>query len=114
MVKLESEGELTREEVAVFLRKFADELTTAPSDREGGRGQRHEEVSDRDDRSRRVTVIVGGESATVSVPETVAFDVEVSSRSAMLSSGVNQEIKFDLSWELEEPDDAGPGGIEVE
>lgn len=114
MVELESEGELTRNEVAVFLRKFADELAAGPSDGTGGREQRPEETSGGDDRSRRVTLIVGGDSATVTVPETVEFDVEVSSRSALLSSGVNQGIEFELSWDVENPDEAGSGGIEVE
>lgn len=49
----------------------------------------------------RVTLVIGGDSATVTVPEMVEFDIEVSSRSPMFSSGVNQEIEFDLSWEIE-------------
>ena len=50
----------------------------------------------------RITFVVGGESATVTVPETLEFDVEVESRSPLLKSGVNQEVEFHLSWEIEE------------
>lgn len=50
----------------------------------------------------RITFVVGGESATVTIPETLDFDVEVESRSPLLKSGVNQEVEFHLSWEIEE------------
>lgn len=140
MVELESRGELSRDQVADFLHRFADELEGADgdnrstADREGATtesaeadaiGDRREgrpvdEIEDDDptDRHRtdsgevvehtgnheRITLIVGGESATVSVPERFEFDVGVESRSPMLSSGVSQSIAFDLSWKIENPD----------
>lgn len=130
MVELEAEGEMTRAEVASFLRKFVDELEGDGTARDlddrgtGGGGDRHP-ASDRDtagggrsdadpprDRgddarsrdNKQITFVVRGESATVTVPETVAFDVDVESRSPLLSSGKRQEIGFELSWEIEEPE----------
>lgn len=128
MVELDTKGEMTRSEVANFLRTFADELTGSgggarttrraesgtgrsepgdPSSRDGtaGPNDRPEDPRTTGD-ARRITFIVGGDSATVTVPKTVEFDVEVDSRSPLLSSGVTQEIEFDLSWEVEEPDES--------
>jgi len=150
MVELESEGELSRNQVAAFLHEFADELEVGAgerraADREGTAtasgssdadaiGDRRDEspiegIEDDSDDTRegreveasrhrtdsgevvehtgsreRITLIVGGDSATVSVPERFDFDVEVESRSPMLSSGVHQGIEFDLSWKIENPD----------
>ena len=59
----------------------------------------------------RITFVVGGESATVTVPETLEFDVEVESRSPLLKSGVNQEVEFHLSWEIE--DQPGDDSIDL-
>jgi len=137
MAELESRGQMSRVQVADFLRQFADELddphrrgdreTGADRDddwydpgehrdggsREGSDDLNDGEVGDRDigrggeeghehiDDPRRVTLVVGGDSATVTLPETVDFDIEVSSRSGMLSSDVTQSIDFYLSWKVE-------------
>jgi hypothetical protein len=153
MVELETRGEMTRRQVADFLREFADELDDGPG---GHRGTEHREGTDYDagfeeDRSprdevsegpsrdeptavdraaagvdndaedethrgepKRVTFIVGGDSATVTLPDTVEFDVEIGSRSPMLGSGVNQEIEFELAWEIDDPDVAHDDPIEIE
>ena len=135
MVELESGGRMSRAEVAAFLREFVEELedgsanvtTTERDDRQTGTTEgrrdaagagRQREDADRTDRTiedrdrtapsdaSRITFVVGGESATVTIPETLDFDVEVESRSPLLKSGVNQEVEFHLSWEIEEePDD---------
>lgn len=128
MVELESEGVLTRAEVADFLREFADEL----AGRAGGSGSvdqveevDRQEIGTGDERREdtetqpaadheRLTLIVGGDSATVTVPDAVNFDVEVESRSPMLSSGVNQGIEFELSWKIEDPDQLNEDWLEVE
>jgi len=128
MVELESEGRLTRNEAAEFLREFADELEdesgghgtssvdsseelTADDVTETGPERRTESPTD----TKRITLIVGGDSATVTVPDAVTLDVQVESRSPMLlSSGVNQEISIDLSWEIENPDEMDGDWIEVE
>jgi len=142
MVELESEGEMTRTQVAAFLREFADELNDSPAttERPGestdrlrtGEGTHQETPADEERREttpeerghetaergasdrKRITFIVGGDSATVTVPHRMDFDVEVESRSPMLSSGVSQEINFDLSWEIENPDELDEDWIEVE
>ncbi|PSP59696.1 hypothetical protein BRC73_06155 [Halobacteriales archaeon QH_7_66_37] len=139
MVELESAGEMTRSEVAAFLREFADELNDRPTreeydddtaratgDREGVTAERQTEGTSNDTRTqesapiesarerKRITLIVGGNSATVTVPHTMNFDVEVESRSPMFSSGVKQGIDFELAWEIEDPDQLDDDGIEVE
>ena len=139
MVELESAGEMTRSEVAAFLREFADELNDRPTreeydddtarvtgDREGATTERQTEGTSNDTRTqesapiesarerKRITLIVGGNSATVTVPHTMNFDVEVESRSPMFGSGVKQGIDFELAWEIEDPDQLDDDGIEVE
>ncbi len=132
MAELESEGELHRSEVARFLREFADEIEgraatvgrsvedadipptetadeVVTQDDDGGPG----DTEGRRDR-RRVTVIVGGDSATVTVPETVRFDIEIGSRSGMLSSGVDQQIDIMLSWAVEDAEAVQEEWLEVE
>lgn len=127
MVELESEGELSRHEVAEFLRDFADEFDDGIGERAYGGDREDRPQADRErvtedrstdpiegDRSapdesasydpERVTLIVGGDSATVTVPDVVDFDVEVESRSPMLKSGVSQQIDFELSWKIEDHD----------
>lgn len=141
MAEIESEGELSRSEIADFFREFADELDTrthrAGHERETDRTGRERDAETREtDRTagevarertgtddeiahertgsdeeggrtpERMTIVVGGDSATLTLPETMEFDVEVASRSPLLSSGVTQSIQFDLEWEIEEiPDD---------
>lgn len=115
MVELESEGELTRGEVALFLREFADEINEDTFDMKQSQDEHQEEFTDEDLlEPKRITLIVGGDSATVTVPETVEFDIEVESRSPMFSSGVHQEIEFELSWKIENPDELSDDWIEVE
>lgn len=115
MVELESEGEMTRGEVALFLREFAGEIDDSTFDREQGHEVHREEFTDESSLGpKRITLIVGGDSATVTVPETVDFDIEIESRSPMLSKGVHQEIEFELSWEIENPEELGDDRIAVE
>jgi len=115
MVELESEGDMTRSEVALFLREFADEVDDGTFASHLDQEERRDEATGEDPlEAKRTTLIVGGDSATVTVPETVEFDVEVESRSPMLSSGVHQEIEFELSWEIENPDELRDDWIEVE
>ena len=107
MVELESAGEMTRSEVAAFLREFASELddrqreeadddtARVTGDREGVTTERQTEGTSDDTPTqegvpiesarerKRITLIVGGDSATVTVPLTMSFDVEVESLSPM-------------------------------
>jgi len=118
MVELESKGELTRSEVAVFLREFVAELDAGLFEQQPEQGQARER--NREDPAEgeaidpeRIT-LVGGNSATVTVPEAVDFDVRIESRSPMLSSSAHQGIEFDLSWEIENPDESSGDWIEIE
>lgn len=116
MVELESEGEMARSEVAAFLREFANEIDEGilDRDRQPVEGEHLDESVDEENvEPRQITFIVGGDSATVTVPDTVEFDVEVGSRSPMLSSGVSQEIEFELSWEIEAADEHSDDRIEI-
>ena len=138
MVELESAGEMTRSEVAAFLREFASELddrqreeadddtARVTGDREGVTTERQTKGTSDDTppqegvpiesarERKRITLIVGGDSATVTVPHTMNFDVEVESRSPMFGSGVKQGIDFELAWEIEDPDQLDDDWIEVE
>lgn len=109
MAELESEGTKTRGGVADFLREFADELDDAEDEHVPVEGDEGEAMH-----ANRITLIVGGDSATVTVPEEVEFDVEVDSRSPMLSSGVRQEIEFSLSWEVDDPEEHTDELIQIE
>lgn len=70
-----------------------------------GEGPDVSEGADDDERPETMTLIVGSDSATVTLPESVEFEVEVESRSPLLSSGVEQSIEFGLSWAVEEASD---------
>lgn len=113
MVEIESEGEMSRGEVALFLREFAAEIDDGVFDSTQGQ-EAHREEDNGSPGPKRVTLIVGGDSATVTVPEIVDFDIEIESRSPMLSSNVHQEIEFELSWEIENPEELDDDRIAVE
>jgi hypothetical protein len=126
MAEIDSEGELDRSEIADFLREFADELD---ADRRTRTPKRDDDVTvvgeETDDETTReradadatgtadepvdpetMTIIVGGDSATLTLPERMEFDIEVASRSPLFASGVRQGIEIDLEWEVEEsPED---------
>lgn len=111
MVSLESEGEMTRSEVATFLRDFADELDEgtvgAGDERVIGEAESTADTAAEPGETKRMTFIIGGDSATVIVPDTVNFEVDIESRSPLFSSGVQQDIEFELSWEVENVDEDG-------
>lgn len=126
---------MSRAEVAAFLREFVDELEQGSAEvaTAGGPEDRRPDASgtrddaavterrrgdaDRSDAAledpertvdsdaSQITFVVGGDSATVTIPETVDFDVEVESRSPLLTSSTSQEVEFQLSWEVEEHQD---------
>ena len=116
---MDVETEMTREEAAAFFREFADKLEGRGDDvagREEGTPIVGEEDSTGYDRSEEavagstrletMTVIAGGESSTVVLPERLVLDVEVGSRSGLLESGTDQHVTFQLAWEVEEvPED---------
>lgn len=102
---------MTRGEIARFLREFADELDDGPP---MGRPDPDEHVDDEGVWGpKRISLIVGGDSATVTVPATLDVDVEVESRSPMFGSGVSQESAFDLSWNIDNPEKRTEEWMEV-
>lgn len=114
MVELETEGELSRGEVANFLRRFADELDDG-FDSDIDHVPEAEMTDDELVDAKRITFIVGGDSATVTVPRVVEFEVDIESRSPMFSSKVSQEIELELSWTVESIDEGHEAdAIEVE
>jgi hypothetical protein len=127
MADVSAESEKTRAEVAEYLREFADELSPrgeGPVDGDEQSGSRTDEdrrprtdedrqVGTDDGRSeagrsraddgRRVTVIVGSESATLTPPETMSFGVDVDSEDSLLGSPTGERgVTFSLSWSSED------------
>jgi hypothetical protein len=119
MADVSAESEKTRAEVAEYLREFADELSPrgegpvdgdrqagsrTDDDRQARTGDDRSEVGEsRADDGRRVTVIVGNESATLTPPETMAFGVDVDSEDSLLGSPTGERgVTFSLSWSSED------------
>lgn len=75
-----------------------DDRTDRPTDADR-QGDADREPNRGDDRE--ITFVVGGDSATVTIPESIEFDVEVQSRSPMLKSTVSQVVDFKLSWKTD-------------
>ena len=97
MVELEAEREMDRTQAAGFLRRLADEL-------EGTAGA--PDIGDAATEPETMTVVVGDESATVVLPDRLALDVEIESRSPLLESAVEQSIEIELTWDVEDlPED---------
>lgn len=109
MAELETEGRITRNQVAAFLREFASEIDEGRLEE----GVDPEYAEDGHGDKKRITLIVGGNSATVTMPETVEFDVEIESRSPMFSSGVHQDIQFQMAWQVDDPDELTEDWLEL-
>lgn len=98
MTELEARQEMTRTEVADYLREFAAQLDTSSA----AAGSRPHQPGEDDDG--RVTFMVGNDSATINPPETIMFEVEVESDSPILG-GEEQEVEFELTWQAEASSD---------
>ncbi|WP_224270453.1 hypothetical protein [Haloprofundus salinisoli] len=155
MTELETSRELSRAEVAAYLREFADELdrqsdgttqhgdeahpTETPNRTTGGstdsqttgttdatRTSRNSpdtatttedntvdtaeatssdaadgNRSHADTDYRKVTFLVGNDSATINPPETVSFDVAVDSDSSLMEAGTRERVDFSISWDAD-------------
>lgn len=88
MTELEATNEMTRSDVAEFLREFAVQLDTA--------GPTTDAPAEAD--SNRVTFMVGSESATIDPPEMVRFEVEVDADGSLVGDDVEHEVEFELAW----------------
>lgn len=127
MTEIETHQEMTRAEVANYLREFADQLGAAAHAAEShdvtdDATARSNEPSPRRNRAgsqesaadSRVTFMVGADSATIDPPESVTFEIEVDSDSSLVSSGREQSVEFDLSWTAdEERDEDGTEDLEI-
>lgn len=95
MTTLESEREMTRTEVATYLREFAAQLDTT------------EPVPDSptltgDDDDGRITFMIGTDSHTINPPENVLFEVETGSDSSLVGTETEHEVEFELRWKTEQ------------
>ena len=54
-----------------------------------------------------MTFTLGNDSATVTPPETIQFEVAVDSTAGMLESGSHETVAFTLQWDAEPTDDEG-------
>lgn len=102
MTEIDSTREMTRSEVAEYLRAFAAELDTATLERPPGNGTRR----DVDPDDPRVTFMVGDDSATINPPEQLSFEVAVESDDPLVGSERDYEVSFELSWQAEQSDDS--------
>ena len=96
MSEIETEREMTRAEVADYLREFAEQL-----DRSGPEIPASEEQTD----DGRVTLLVGDDSATINPPETVVFEIEVDSDSSLVGTDVEESVAFELTWRVEDTEE---------
>lgn len=106
MTEIEAKQEMTRAEVADYLRDFAAQLDTS----EGSPDARVQRERDDD---HRVTFMVGNDSATINPPKTITFEVEVESEGSLIGEGAEQEVEFELAWQIEESPE-GAAGEELE
>lgn len=99
MADVSAETEKTRAEVADYLREFADELSPRGERPAESDQQRSSGTAD----NRKVTVIAGNESATISPPETLSFGVEVDAEDSLLGSPTGERgVTFSLNWSSED------------
>lgn len=93
MTEIEAEREMTRDEVADYLREFADQL-----DRTGPEIPTDDVGTD----DGKVTLVVGNDSATINPPETVVFEIEVESDTSLVGTDVEESVEFGLTWRAED------------
>lgn len=98
MTEIEADREMTRAEVAEYLREFADQL-----DRTGPEIPAAEERTTASDG--KVTLVVGNDSATINPPETVVFGIEVESDRSLVGTGVEESVGFEVTWRAEQTEE---------
>ena len=114
MTEIEAERDMTRSEVAEYLREFADQLDRSGpggrSDRPGPNIGADEEGAATggaatDPGDGKVTLIVGNDSATINPPEDVRFEIEVESDSSLVGTGVEESVSFEVTWRAEQTEE---------
>lgn len=98
MTEIESDQEMTRDEVAEYLRAFAAELDTTTLEQ----GQETVSHHDGERHDPRVTFMVGNDSATINPPEELSFGVAVESDGSFVGIDRDHEVPFELSWQVDE------------
>ena len=96
MTEIETQREMTRTEVAEYLREFADQLDRGGPeipDAEGTPGEG------------KVTLLVGNDSATINPPETVTFEIEVESDRSLVGSEVEESVAFEVTWRADQTEE---------
>lgn len=117
MTELDAVQESTRNEVAQYLREFADQLET--TDRpmgtplpEEGTTEAAAEGERRVGADGKVTLVVGNDSATINPPETVGFTVRVDDDDPLVGGESERRLEFALEWDAEAVE--ADGSLEIE
>ena len=118
MTELDAEQESTRNEVAQYLREFADQLETTsqpmgtPLPESGGTTEAAAEGERRVGPDGKVTLVVGNDSATINPPEAVDFTVRVDDDDSLVGGESERRLEFALEWDAEAVDAAD--SLEIE
>jgi hypothetical protein len=105
MTELDAVQESTRNEVAQYLHKFAEQLETTTSPMGTplpDSGGTHEASTDEDrgvGPDGKVTLVVGNESATINPPESVDFTVKVDDDDSLVGGESERRLDFSLQWD---------------
>lgn len=118
MTELDAVQESTRDEVAQYLREFAEQLETTsqsmgtPLPESGGTAGTSPDGEPRVGPDGKVTLVVGNDSATINPPEAVGFTVRVDDDDPLVGGESERRLEFVLEWDAEavEPD----GSLEIE
>ncbi|WP_254273133.1 amphi-Trp domain-containing protein [Haloarcula marina] len=111
MSQLDSSHEMTRSEVAEYLREFAAQLDTAEGEAAPTPGQPNRRDARPNDG--RVTFMVGSDSTTINPPDHLTFEVEVDSDTSFVGGERRQAVDFELTWDVEEDEDDGEDELEI-
>ncbi|WP_255171623.1 amphi-Trp domain-containing protein [Natrononativus amylolyticus] len=87
MAAIDSERQLSRNEVAAYLREFADELET----------ETIPASSDDPVAGQKMTLVAGNQSATINPPTDVGFNVRVDDDSSLMDDDTRR-VTFELEW----------------
>lgn len=96
MTEIDAEREMSRVEVADYLREFADQLGRTGPEIPAAEGETDDG---------RVTLLVGNDSATINPPETLVFEIEVESDTSLVGTDVEESVAFELTWRAEQIDE---------
>jgi len=106
MTELDAVQQSTRDEIAQYLREFAEQLettTTSPMGTPLFESGGTTEASTDDDRrvgpDGKVTLVVGDESATINPPESVEFNVAVDDDEPLVGGETERRLEFALEWD---------------